>query len=215
MAVLYRLGVPIFESVGQCSACQAERDIHGDHCVSCPSHGERISRHNHLRDTLFTAAVSASLVPSREDRYLLPQAEGARPADLFIPLWGSGGRDAALDVTVVSPFQQATLLRAAREPGFALHLHLRQKLNKYEEACRAQGISFHALVVETLGSWEEGSAEIIKRLGKALARATCQDDAEVTRHLFGKLSIILQRDNASAILNRIQVHPNSSVNGDL
>ena len=69
--------------------------------------------------------------------------------------------------------------------------------------------------METLGSWEEGSAEIIKRLGKALARATCQDDAEVTRHLFGKLSITLQRDNASAILNRVQVHPNSSVNGDL
>ena len=71
------------------------------------------------------------------------------------------------------------------------------------------------MVVETLGGWEEGAAQVVKKLGQALARATGQEDNEVVRHLFGKLSILLQRDNASLILNRAPYHPESSVTGDL
>ena len=138
----------------------------------------------------------------------------ARPADIYIPLWAAG-RDAALDVTVVSPFQQQALERAAREPGYALQMRYQQKWNKYGEACMAEGISFIPMVVETLGSWEEGAAQVIKRLGQALARSTCQEDAEVVRHLFGKLSILLQRDNSSLILNRVPLHPDPGVDGDL
>ena len=46
-----------------------------------------------------------------------------------------GAKDAALEVTVVSPFQQATLEWG--EPGYAFHMKWDQKWSKYEEACRA------------------------------------------------------------------------------
>ena len=134
--------------------------------------------------------------------------------DVYLPLWAQGARDAALDITCVSPFQQATLERAAREPGYALEMRWNQKWNKYGEACNAEGISFIPMVVETLGGWEEGASQVIKRLGQALARATGQEDNEVVKHLFGKLSILLQRDNASLILNRVPNHPDSSITGD-
>ena len=68
--------------------------------------------------------------------------------------------------------------------------------------------------VETTGGWEEGAAALIKKLGKALARASCQEEGEVIRHLFGKLSILLMRTNASLILNRVPNHPNPSTNGE-
>ena len=139
----------------------------------------------------------------------------ARPADVYVPLWAPGARDAALDVCVVSPFQQATLHRAAREPGYALQMRKQQKLAKYSEACAAEGIEFIALPVETTGGWEEGAAEVIKRLGKALARASCQEENEVIRHLFGKLSILLMKTNSSMILNRVPIHPHASTNGVL
>ena len=132
-----------------------------------------------------------------------------------MPLWAPGGKDAALDVCIVSPFQQATLLRAAREPGYALEMRRNQKWNKYGEACKAEGIEFYALPVETTGGWEEGAAVIIKRLGQALARATCQDEGECIKHLFGKLSILLMKSNASMILNRVPVHPAPGTNGEL
>ena len=95
--------------------------------------------------------MSASLGPSREDRALLPGVE-ARPADVYIPLWAPGARDAALDVSVVSPFQQATINRAAQEPGYALQMRWKQKWNKYGDACRAEGIEFIPMPVKTTGT---------------------------------------------------------------
>ena len=134
---------------------------------------------------------------------------------MYLLLWAPGARDAALDVCVVSPFQQATLHRAAREPGYALLMRKQQKEAKYLEACKAEGIEFFALPVETTRAWEEGAAAIITKLGRALARASCQDEGEVVRHLFSKLSILLMKTNAGMILNRVPVHPEPSTNGVL
>ena len=86
--------------------------------LSCGFGGERISRHNQLRDALFDTAVAAGLGPVKEGRFLLP-GQDRRPADVLLPYW-NGGKDAALDVTVVNPLQRATLPQAAIKPGHAL-----------------------------------------------------------------------------------------------
>ena len=88
VAILYGLGMPIFESEGPCVACGRSSDIYADHAVSCASQGERISRHNHLRDALFAAAQSAHLGPSREDRALLPIGlQGLGQQTFTCPSW--------------------------------------------------------------------------------------------------------------------------------
>ena len=71
------------------------------------------------------------------------------------------------------------------------------------------------LFPEKTGGWEEGAAAVIKRLGQALARVTCQEENEVIRHLFGKLSILLVKTNSSMILNRVPIHAHPSTNGVL
>ena len=58
-AVLYRLGMPLFQSDGACIACGQASDRYGDHAVGCASQGERIASHNHLRDALYHTAQSA------------------------------------------------------------------------------------------------------------------------------------------------------------
>ena len=163
---------------------------------------------------MYHAAVSASLGPTREDKCLIPGDE-ARPADLYIPMWGPGARDWALDVCVTSPFQQATLERAAREPGYALALKKQQKWSKYGELCRAENIEFSALAVETSGGWEGDAEQIITKISRSLARAIGQEESDMTRHLFGKLSVLLMRSNASMIINRTSIHPLSSTYGGL
>ena len=75
--------------------------------MCCGSGGERISRHNALRDAFFDTAASAGLAPVKEGRFLLPGAD-RRPADVLVPHWAAG-RDAAMDVTVVHPIQDATM----------------------------------------------------------------------------------------------------------
>ena len=103
--IKYRLGISTYSTSGQCPACGRHSDKNGDHAISCGSDGERIARHNHLRDVLYQTAVSAALAPTKEDRALLPGTD-ARPADVFIPHW-THGKDTALDVTVVNHMQEA------------------------------------------------------------------------------------------------------------
>ena len=212
-AALCRLGLPVYPSYGPCIACGQQSDMQGDPAVSCASQGERISRHNHLRDAIYNMAVSASLGPTQEDRALLPGVEH-RPADILIPLW-EGGKDCAIDITVVSPFQQQAIQRAAEEPGYALKMRYDQKWRKYGELCQSEGIVFEPLPVEMLGGWGKTAVLLLRKLGQALATASCQDEEEVRRHMFGKLSILLQKSNASLILNRIPLHPAPDVDGDL
>ena len=63
LATKYRLGLPVFDSAGPCPACLRQSDVHGDHAMCCGSGGERISRHNNLKDAIYQTAVAAGLGP--------------------------------------------------------------------------------------------------------------------------------------------------------
>ena len=127
----YRLGMDIFFRDGQCTACPHQSDSRGDHAISCGYEGERISRHNHLRDALYNTAVQACLGPTREERALIPGSD-AKPADVLIPNW-SGGKDTAMDITVVNPLQTAFVNGAATTPGHALIRRYAEKMTKHSE----------------------------------------------------------------------------------
>ena len=135
-ALRYRLGHPVFGSDGPCPACGQPSDRMGDHALNCAWQGERIARHNSLRDTLHSTAVKAALGPTREGQYLLP-GEGGKPADIFIPRH-AGGKDAALDVTVINPLQAATVSQAAQTPGYALTVAHKRKMEKSAQSCHQQ-----------------------------------------------------------------------------
>ena len=107
--------------------------------MNCAWQGERITRHNSLRDVLHSTAVKAALGPTKEGQYLLP-GEGGKPADIFIPRH-AGGKDAALDVTVVNPLQAALVSQAAETPGHALKVAHKRKLDKSWQACNQQGMT--------------------------------------------------------------------------
>ena len=77
-------------------ACHVINDTIGDHAISCAIGGEHISKHNHVRDEIFKAAVEAGLGPVSEPGGLLPGSDD-QPADVLIPIW-TEGRD-----TVVNP----------------------------------------------------------------------------------------------------------------
>ena len=182
--------MPVFDRDGPCIAeCGLFSDRMGDHSVGCASRGERIARHNHLRDALYSTAQSAQLGPLREECALLPGKE--RPADVLLPN-AAGGRHEALDICVVSSLQSQMVEGAATEPGFALAQRYREKMRKYGEACSAEGISFQPMPMEVLGGLHAATEKTVKKLGTALARASGQEEALVTKHLFDRLSIFLQ-----------------------
>ena len=94
--------------------------------MGCGGNGDRIARHNAVRDVIFAAAQSAALGPSKEALGLIPRSL-AQPADIFIPHWSLGGL-VALDVLVVSPLQELTVAEAAFTQGHALQGGIQRKL---------------------------------------------------------------------------------------
>ena len=138
-----RLGVPVYTMAGPCPACKAPSDMKGDHTLCCGNDGDRIARHNALRDAHHSTAVAASLGPSKEVWFLLPGSY-RRPADNFLPYW-SGGRDTAWDVTVTHALQKAKVAKAATSPGHAAREAHTRKMREAEELCRNQGIVFTPL----------------------------------------------------------------------
>ena len=70
-ALKYRLGADIYRTAGPGPACGAHSNTLGDHALCCGSAGERVSRHNVLRDAFYSTAVAASLGSTREGRFLV------------------------------------------------------------------------------------------------------------------------------------------------
>ena len=201
----YRLGMAVFATDGPCPACQRHSDKLGDHALNCGYSGERISRHNMLRDAIFEVAAAAALSPVKEGRFLLPGAD-RRPADVFIRGW-EGGQDAALDVTVTNPLKDETRAGAAATPGHGANVAYERKMGLSAEQCRAQGIVFLPLAAETFGGWHEVAAAQVKKLASALARHNGQEEGEAISHTWSRLGVLLQRGNAAMMANRIPTFP--------
>ena len=135
--------------------------------LCCGTGGERITKHNVLRDHLHQLAASAALSPTKDSRFFLP-GQDRRPADVFIPSW-AGGMDAALDITVVNPLQSALVDGAAVTPGHALDYRFRTKVAGAAEDCRKEGIKFLPIVMETLGGWHRDAEKQVRKLAAAAA----------------------------------------------
>ena len=153
----------------------------------------------------------ACLGPTREDKALIPGSD-ARPADVLIPNW-SGGKDTAMDITVVNPLQAAFINGAATTPGHALTRRYAEKMTKHGEGCRRAGMVFLPLPVETLGGWHDQTVAQVKRLGSALARQTGQDESEAIRHLAQRLAVLLAKGNAALLINRVPTFPSPEIDG--
>ena len=200
--VKYRLGIPLHSTSGLCPACSAPSDRMGDHSLGCRTTGDRIARHNMLRDVLFEAAASADLGPSKEERHLLP-GTSARPGDITIRRW-TNGKDGAIDVTVASPLCPSHVTEAAAQAGAALEKACKRKVRETAEACLREGVVFLPFALETLGGLHKGAIIQVKLIATALARSKGLYEGEATGQLFGRISLTLMKANALMLSTRCQ-----------
>ena len=160
--------------------------------------------------TKSSGTPSTRLVPAKEQSALLPGSQ-AKPTNVYIPGWANG-RDAALDVIVVSFLQKEIKKRADAEAASAAEQRHSDKLTKYFRDCDREGIQFFPIVVEAFGGWHKDAAAAVSKLARQLASHTVRE--ETTRHLFQRLSLLLMRANAALILNRTPFHVAAEVDGD-
>ena len=196
--ISYWLGVPLHNDPYGCPECHSPADIFGDHQVGCGGNGDRVARHNAIRDVVFLAAQSAALAPSKETPNLLA-GSAERPADVLLPNWCQG-KSAALDIHVISPLQSATVAEAAYNQGHALDVGVRRKLTSNLSTCRSAGVECIPMVAETLGGLASDCISTIREIGSAIQARS--GSLEATNQLFGRFSIALWRGNAVMWLHR-------------
>ena len=188
-----------------CSICQGAADPYGDHHVGCGGNGDRIFRHDSIRDAIFSVAQSAALAPRKEAPSMIPSSR-SRPADIYLPNW-KRGQPAALDVPVISTMQQLTQARAASTQGYALHVGEERKMAAHAEACRSVGVHFVPIVAETLGGLSEVAIDTIRSIGRLQGERLGIPPPDSTRHLFQRLAISLWKGNATLWIRRQPTRP--------
>ena len=108
-----------------------------------------------------------------------------------------GGCPAALDVTVISTMQ-ATIQGAASTQGHALMVKEARKLAACGDTYQAVGA-----VLETPGGMSAPAVDTLACLGRLLGQRLGIPPADSTRHLFQKCAISLWRGNAALWIRRI------------
>ena len=168
------------------------------HCRD--DHGIRGGRHDRIRDKIFREAQQASLNSTKEMPRLIPCRQ-LRPADIFIPQY----------LSVISPTQEALLHRAADTSAAAIESRKASKIRAHFNNCRAEGIFFQPLVVESFGGWDKEAVVYLKKIATQDARRWGKSSALEIKHFFQRLSIALQRGNAALLIERDHELPDSGV----
>ncbi len=152
-------------------------------------------------DIIFNCARKAALSPILEKSNISVSSR-SRPADIFLPSW-SNGRPSALDITVISSLQKATINVAGSEAGASLAVAENRKLAKHAAPCDEVGITFEPIAVEVIGGWSTRALKSLKRMAHMSGSRNWHlggNDTEI--HFFQQLSVVLQKGNANLIINR-------------
>ena len=75
-------------------------------------------------------------------------------------------------------------------------------MRKHVDNCRAVGLFFEPLVVETFGGWDPGAVKVLKQFAVLSAPRKNISPALEIKQFFQRLSVTLQRGNATLLLCR-------------
>lgn len=210
-AILFRLGYSRFEQGSTCTSGHKEQKCHdalASHAVSCTTWGDAIRRHNEIADYV-KSFMAQRFQARREVPNLLHHVGSGRrkPADICLYGYATSGRPLACDITITSSIQLSSpqLLAAARDrAGAMLKLREEPKIAKYARdlANAAEPHEFMPLGMETYGFVGLRLLHMLKAEARSLAREYDLNESQMISAVFSGLSVVLQRNNARAILRR-------------
>ena len=188
-----RLGVAEATVDMGCPLCDAVLDTHSHHAAMCVAGGERVQRHNALRDLVALWAEQGGLQPEKEKAGLLlpnrpdeARTSHRRPADVYLPAFN--GAPTALDFAVTATQRLDALQQVgvggAAAAAVAYTEVKRQHLNT-AAACASSGIHFLPLVVETTGAWAPEAHKALNQIARSVALRR-GEEASSTQARFSK-----------------------------
>ena len=204
ICVALRLGSRICEP-HQC-ICGAAVNDNGIHGLSCRRNGGRAARHAEANDIIHRALVSAG-IPAIKEPQGISRHDGKRPDGATLMPW-KRGRPLLWDFTCTDPQADSNIRFALQGRGKMAAVAEERKCAKYSHL--QQDYIFAPVGAETLGAWGPEAFQLVKELGRRISQAT--GEPRSCQYLFQRLSIAIQRGNASSVLSCVpKAHPLSEI----
>jgi hypothetical protein len=175
--------------------------LFGDHATCCTKSGDRIIRHNALRNLVERIASDGLLAPVLEKQGILGPTTGRRPGDVTIPTWADG-EGLAIDVAVTSPLQKASVSLFEPCEEYAAS----QKHGKYDKDFQGTRYSFAAMVWESLGAINVEGEDVLRQIFSFAAKRLHREFSSYCGRAWAQLSCCLQRSVSQSIMMRIDGH---------
>ena len=208
VAILQRLGIPLFHNSPQCPNCDMKLDQHGYHALTCKRSGEKVRRHNSIRDIIFNQARNSHLNPVSEKVNLIIGSK-ERPADVYIP--DASNEDYWIDVAVTDPRQPTYFKHSLSKKNYAIDAYTKKKHEKYDHHVLKwnndqinRKAKFIPMIADSFGAWSQNSIDVFDFILKRDPERNEVSYSIRKNFLFSKLSISIQRNNARSILNKQQ-----------
>jgi hypothetical protein len=198
-AVARLLGQPVFSEPVPCPLCKQIMDLNGDHALCCKKSGDRITRHNRLRNLVFKLADTGLLRPEMEKLGILGPTDKSRrrPGDVSIKDW-SVRRGLAIDVAVICPLAASHLHSTEPCESYAQH----QKIDRYAAAFEKSDYDFAPVVFETSGAVNKEGENVLKQIIRFASNRERITHTVFASRAWARLSCCVQIASAQQILNR-------------
>jgi len=198
-AVARLLGQPVFSSSAPCPLCEQTMDPLGDHPLCCNKSGDRITRHNRLRNLVFKLADTGLLAPDLEKLGILGVTDKTRrrPGDVSIKSW-SFRRGLAIDVAVIHPLAASHLGKAEPCESYAQT----QKIDRYAAAFVHSDYDFAPVIFETSGALNKEGETVLKQIIRFASKREGITHTVYAARAWARLSCCVQAASAQQILNR-------------
>ena len=205
-----RLDLPIYPAPSDCLYCADRADMCGDHSLKCKSGGDRIQRHNCLRDALvpflrragFSVKLEACL-PTEDHRRNPP-----RPGDVLVYKWDNDG-DRYLDVAVTH-FHHHGMSLTAHDDGGHLVASETRKTRRYRPLFErsapnlAPNTSYAPLVLDTAGAWGPEARSMLDHIAERIGRREERSTGSARHEMIRSLSVTVAREVGSTLLRRLR-----------
>jgi hypothetical protein len=201
-AVARLLGQPVSSTSVPCPLCKQTMDIYGDHALCCGKSGDRITRHNRLRNLVFKLADTGLLAPELEKLGILGVTDKTRrrPGDVSIKDW-SLRRGLAIDVAVICPLATSHLRETEPCESYAKS----QKIDRYASAFEKSDYDFAPVIFETSGAVNKEGETVLKQIIRFASKREGITHTVYAARAWARLSCCVQYASAQQILNRDSV----------
>ena len=146
-----RMRIPLWQGKKRCRRCnELMSDNFGDHAIICSKGGKPTKRHNFVRDMIAKMIKAAGYVVETEKK--LDEKSGLIPSDICVTDW-NGGRNLALDVSIVSCTNKSVVANACTKLHYAGKEAYKRKLLKYKDYdFDSHNTDFVPLIFEEFGA---------------------------------------------------------------